>query len=73
VFLLRASHKNLKQQALAVIGYWRMKTETLHKALAEIGRIGGMAGTGKAKRRSKSFYRRLSRLGVKERERLARL
>jgi hypothetical protein len=44
-----------------------MKTETLSKAAAELGRRGGMAGTGKAKRRSKAFYRDLSILGVEAR------
>lgn len=45
-----------------------MKTETLNRAAAELGRRGGRAGMGKAKRRSKVFYRRLSELGVKARK-----
>jgi len=31
---------------------------------AALGRLGGLAGTGKAKRRTKAHYRRLSALGV---------
>lgn len=48
----------------------KSKKQQRAEALAEIGRLGGMAGTGDAKRRGNSaHYRRLSKLAADARAR----
>lgn len=41
----------------------------MNKAAQQLGKLGGKAGTGKAKRRSKAHYKKISKLGAEARKR----